>query len=176
MIDEKNIPEELKGGLIPNIDPEKLFDEKEYTSIIIGPEGISKKDNDNADSLAALMSKKTTREEKDEALKRLKKNNAQAFLLNAISNTKNTSQKSFIIAACWETGLDFSTNCSFFFDLVCSEDFNVSFEALTVIREMDATIDSHSLQTALDTLKKIASPSISVLDAMAWIDQKLNTK
>lgn len=173
MIDEKDLPEDLKGDLIPEIDPEKLFDEKEYSTIIIGSEGMSKKDTSNADYATILVSSKSTREEKDEALKLLKENKAQAFILSAIAKTKNPAQKALLVAACWETGLDFSNDYAFFIDLICSADFSVSFEAFTVIQEMEAEIDEASLKTALTKLKKVKDPGVSVTDAIALIEQKL---
>ncbi len=176
-IDEKDLPEDLDdiaGDLIPEIDPEKLFDEKEYSTIIIGSEGMSKKDTHNADYVTALVSNNSTREEKDEALKVLKENNAQSFILNAIAKTKNLKQKALLVAACWETGLDFSKDYAVFIDLIGHEDFTVSFEAFTVIQEMETEIDQDTLKRALETLKKIKSPGLSVTDAIELIEHKLN--
>ena len=85
-----DLPEELKGDIVPEIDPEKLFDEKEYATLIIGNEDGSKKDILNADLITVLISEKTSREEKDEALVLLKTNQAKDMLLKAISKTKNT--------------------------------------------------------------------------------------
>lgn len=168
------LPDELKGDIVPEINPEKLFDENEYSTIIIGSEGMSKKDTDNADAVTVLVSSKSSREEKDEALKHLKANNAQAFMMSAISKTKNAEQKAQIIASCWETGLDFSKDFNFFVDLIGDKDFHVSFEAFTVIQEMESEIDKSSLTLALEKLKKIKEPSISVTDAIQFIEQKLN--
>lgn len=168
------LPEELKGDIVPEINPEKLFDENEYSTIIIGSEGMTKKDTDNADAVTVLVSSKSTREEKDEALKHLKANNAQSFIINAITKTKNPSQKAQIIASCWETGLDFSKEFPFFVSLVCDKDFNVSFEAFTVIQEMESEIETSILNQALDTLKKVKEPGVSVTDAIQFIEQKLN--
>ena len=168
------LPDDLKGDIIPEINPEKLFDEKEYSTIIIGHEGMSKKDTNNADAVTILVSGKSTREEKDEALKFLKENNAQAFILNAIAKTKNPTQRALIIAVCWETGLDFSKDYSFFINLIGDKDFLVSFEAFTVIREMEAEIDRDTLLQSLNTLKKIKEPNVSVTDAIHLIEQKLN--
>jgi len=178
-IDEKELPEDLediKGGLVPEIDPEKLFDEKEYATIIIGSEGMSKKDTHNADYVTVLVSSSSTREEKDEALKVLKENNAQSFILNAIAKTKNLKQKALLVAACWETGLDFSKDYLFFIDLIGHEDFTVSFEAFTVIQELEAEIDTDTLNKALEVLQKIKSPGLSVTDAIQFIEQKLTTE
>jgi hypothetical protein len=171
-----DLPEDLKGDIVPEIDPEKLFDEKEYATIIIGSEGMSKKDTSNADYVTALVSSNSTREEKDEALKALKENNAQAFILNAITKTKNLGQKALLIAACWETGLDFSKDYLFFVELISSKDFTVSFEAFTVIQEMEAEIDKTTLQSSLALLKKAKEPSVTLTDAIQLIEQKLNAE
>jgi hypothetical protein len=169
------LPDDLKGDIVPEINPEKLFDENEYSTIIIGNEGMSKKDTSHADAITMLVSSNSSREEKDEALKHLKDNNAQAFILNAISKTKTSTQKALVIAACWETGLDFSKDYSLFIDLICDKNFHVSFEAFTVIQEMEAEIDQDTLKKSLITLKKVKDPSVSVSDAIQLIEQKLNT-
>jgi hypothetical protein len=171
-----DLPEDLKGDIVPEINPEKLFDETEYATIIIGSEGMSKKDTTNADDVTLLVSSKSTREEKDEALKALKENNAQEFMLNAISKTKNLAQKALLIAACWETGLDFSKHYSVFIDLITHENFVVSFEAFTVIQEMEAEIDGETLKASLAKLKKVKAPSVAVTDAIELIEQKLNVE
>lgn len=174
MIDDKDIPEEVKGGLVPEIDPKKLFDEKEYSTLIIGENGVSKKDTNNADFLAIIVSPDRTREDKDEALKSLKENNAQTFMLSAIAKTKKPEQKALLIAACWETGLDFSENYLTFIDAICSDNFHVSFEAFTVIQEMEAEIPKDTLEKARIILNKVTNPGVSVSDAKELIEGKLN--
>ncbi len=173
-IDPNDLPDELKGDIVPEIDPSKLFDENEYSTIIIGSEGMSKKDTNNADLVTVLISSRSSREEKDEALVGLKENKAQSFIISAISKTKNPAHKALIVASCWETGLDFSKDYLFFIDLICSSDFLVSFEAFTVIQEMEAEIDEATLQQALAKLKKVKEAAVSVTDAIQLIKQKLN--
>lgn len=174
MIDDKDLPEELKGDITPEINPEKLFDEKEYSTIILGNETGSKKDGENADFITVLVSPKTSREEKDEALKALKENKAQAFMLSAISKTKKPEHKAAIIAACWETGLNFSKDYLFFIDLICDENFHVSFEAFTVIQEIENEISKEILTKALATLNNAKNPSIYVDDVKQLIEEKLS--
>jgi hypothetical protein len=136
---------------------------------------MSKKDTHNADYVTILVSNRSSREEKDEALKLLKENNAQAFMLSAITKTKNPEQKALLIAACWETGLDFSKDFLFFIDLIGHENFAVSFEAFTVIQEMEAEIDEATLLKALDSLKKCSTGNaITLNDAKELIQHKLN--
>lgn len=169
------LPEELKGDIIPEIDPAKLFDEKEYATLIIGGDDGSKKDIQNADFISIIISNKSTREEKDEALVKLKSNKANALLLSAISKTKNLQQKALIVAACWETGIDFSKDYLVFVDLICSTDFNVSFEAFTVITEMDAEIDKKTLLKAEEILKPFITKNEHAKDALEMIKEKLNS-
>jgi len=173
MIDDIDIPEDLKGDLIPEIDPQKLFDENEYSTIIVGAEGMTKKDSHNVDYLTVLLSKASTREEKDEALINLKENKAQEFIIGAISKSKNLAQKARLVAVCWETGLDFSKDYLFFINLICDADFLVAFEAYTVISEMMVDTDEAVLDTALKILKKQSNPSVAVTDAILLIEQKL---
>ncbi len=173
MIDEKDLPDDLKDDLIPEIDPKKLFDENEYATIIVGAEGVSKKDIHNTEYISALTDKLSTRDEKDEALLRLKENNAQLFLLKAIKKTSNNNYKAILVAACWETGLDFSNNFSEFVDLLGDKDFTVSFEAFTVIREMENLVDQSKIRSALEKLIKIEEPTVSVLDTIELLNQKI---
>lgn len=174
MIDDKDLPEDLAGDLIPEIDPKKLFDEKEYSTIILGSDNAGKKDLANADYATILVNKDSTREEKDEALSHLKENNATAFILSAITKTKDPELKAPLIAACWETGLDFSKDYLFFAELIGHEDFYVSFEAFTVIEEMEATIDIDTLRKALIILEAVKDPNVNVTGAIEHIQQKLN--
>ena len=170
-----DLPEELKGDIIPEIDPAKLFDEKEYATLIIGGDDGSKKDLQNADYISILINNKATREEKDEALVKLKTNKANNLLLSAIAKTKNLNQKAIIISACWETGLDFSKDYLTFVELIGSEDFNVSFEAFTVITEMDAEIDKETLLKAKVILTKLSDKNSNAKAALEMILNKLNT-
>lgn len=71
--------------------------------------------------------------------------------------------------------LRFQQRFSIFISLVCDKDFNVSFEAFTVIQEMESEIDSSILKQALDSLLKIKDPSVAVTETIHFIEQKLNT-
>ena len=174
MKNTEELPEDLLGDIIPEIDPKKLFDEKEYATLIIGSEGMSKKDTNNADLLTLLISSKSTREDKDTALIQLKDNKAQDFIMSAIIKTKKLDHKALLISACWETGLDFSKHFQTFIDLVGHENFAVSLEAFTVIQEMETEIEPDLLKKALLTLNKVKQPTISVSDAIELINQRLN--
>ena len=53
-------------------DPKKLFDEEEYSTLIIAREGFSKKDNTAADLLEGLLEKGITRQEREAIFLKLK--------------------------------------------------------------------------------------------------------
>ena len=89
-------------------DPQKLFNEEEYSTLILDREGFTKKENQVADLLMQLLDKEVTREEAEAVFSRLKELNATQLLLQGISEAKRPSEKAKLVAACWETGLDFS--------------------------------------------------------------------
>ena len=96
---------------------------------------------------------------------------------DAIAKTKNLDQKALLIAACWETGLDFSKDYLVFIELIGHENFLVSFEAFTVIQEMEAEIDESYLKTALEILNKFKKANeITINDAKELIKQKLSAQ
>lgn len=132
------------------LDPKRLFNEKEYSTLIVNREGFSKKQNDSADVVYALLEKELTREEQEEIFKTLKENKSGDILIEAIGNLKRNSDKAKLIAACWESGLDFSANFLFFTRLACDDDFLVSLEALTVIDNIEGKLDENILSAALE--------------------------
>jgi hypothetical protein len=168
--------DDLLGDIIPEINPKKLFDEKEYVTLVVGGEEKSKTDVLISDCISILINTQATREEKDEALATLKEKNAQAQLIAAIKKTRNSVHKTQLAAACWETGLDFSSHFTVFIDLLCENDFSVSLEAFTVIQEMETKIEDSTLKNALENLKKLKDSNVTVVDAIELIEQKLKAE
>lgn len=179
-IEKIDIPEELKdellGDLVPTIDPEKLFDENEYSTLVLGSENTIKKDTDSIHAIEVLISKTSSREEKDEALIQLKENKAQGVLVNAIEQVKKTEQKAQLVAACWETGLDFGNYFLNFITLTIQSDYIIALEALTVLQEMEADIDTDRLQKALVQLQKSKNQSDIAMEAIALVEGRLSAK
>lgn len=137
------------GKKLPKIDPEKLFNEKEYSTLKIG--GAA--DGDTTGNLLALLASKTTGE-KDLAIELLKKEKATSFLVNAIKECKNPRDKALLLAACWESGLEFKAHLEFFARLVHDADLFVSMEASTVVAENIADVDKTTAQQLIDILDK----------------------
>lgn len=139
------------------LDPKKLFDEKEYVTLIIDREGFTKKQNDNADLVMTLLEKELDRKEQEEIYTQLKEVNARKILIEAIGNVKKDSDKAKLCAACWESGIDFSEDFIFFTELACSNDFLLSMEALTVVDNIEGKIDEKTLTAALEIAQNTKS-------------------
>ena len=84
-------------------DPKKLFDEEEYSTLIIAREGFSKKDNTAADLLEGLLEKGITRQESEAIFLKLKENNSVELMVDAIKKAQRIEEKTILTAACWES-------------------------------------------------------------------------
>jgi len=145
-------------------DPKKLFNEEEYSTLLINREGFSKKQNDVADLIHTLLEKNTTRIESEEIFKTLKEKNAQQILVDAIKQCDRITEKIKLTASCWETCLDFSNYFLFFVELACSNDFALSMEALTVVENCEEPIiNQEVLIQALVITKNSKSPNTALL-------------
>lgn len=143
---------------------EKYFDEKQYNTIIVGKDGA--KPASDADLVFVLLDEQAGREERDEALKQLKEQNRPSILMEAIRETSDPAKKAKLVAACWETGIDFSSHLLFFTELVCSDDFSVALEAFTVIEQMHPFNSSEVKQVLQLVHSKLDSnpPAQSILE------------
>lgn len=168
------LSEDLLGDLVPDIDPEKLFDEAEYSTLVLGSENTLKKDTSSIHAIEVLISKTTSREEKDEALFLLKDNKAQGVIVNAIEQLKKAEQKIALMASCWETGLDFENYFLTFVDYTTHAEYHLALEAFTVIQEMETEIDAKRLETALTKLQAVKQPNDIVTDTLDLIQMRLN--
>ena len=146
----KDSGKEQKG-----VDPAKFFNEEEYNTIKIGTAAEEKKKSDAAKDILALLTSKTIGE-KDVALDLLKKEKAVNVLVDAVKDCKNPKNKALLVAACWESGMDFKAHLDFFAELVHDEDLFVSLEAITVISENIGDIDKAQAQKLINSLSKAA--------------------
>ncbi|MCE3260565.1 MAG: hypothetical protein K0S12_2206 [Bacteroidetes bacterium] len=149
------------------IDPKKFFDEKEYSTLIIGREGFTKKQNDAADLIETLLGQDVTRKETEEVFSKLKDLNAQSLLIKSIQESTSKKNKALLCAACWESGLDFTANFLFFVDLACSDDFALAMEALTVVENIEGTIAESELTTALEKVQNADTPNAAILEDLS---------
>jgi hypothetical protein len=73
-----------------------------------------------------------------ELLNDLKQQKAVPLLIHAIEDPEYSEVKKELITSCWQSGLDFTDQLSFFADLVVDSDFDIAFEAFTVIDSMES--------------------------------------
>jgi hypothetical protein len=126
--------------------PDPFFHESEdYTSAFFGAlpdkilETIPAQADDRAKSeLVDQLTNPGLRETRADVLALLKENASQELLMEIISDKSYKKQRAVLIAACWETGLDFSKYLEDFIDLLQdrdTDDFS-AIEIATVIDEM----------------------------------------
>jgi len=104
----------------------------------------------------------------------LKESDAIPLITEAIQNQKYAPELKELVSSCWENGLDYSNYISLFIDLLIDCDFNVAFEAYTVImnneHRIGQTIIDHQverLKAALTTTSEIKRPLL--LDVIDYL-------
>ncbi|NBQ47563.1 MAG: hypothetical protein EBU33_03805 [Sphingobacteriia bacterium] len=75
-------------------DPQKLFNEEEYSTLILDREGFTKKENQVADLVMQLLDKEVTREEAEAVFSRLKELNASLAGMGALNAVMNSLSES----------------------------------------------------------------------------------
>lgn len=70
-------------------------------------------------------------------LETVKDKEAVNSFMRAIEDDKYKPIKKSILIACWQNGLDFSTFLPVFVDLVINEDWEIAFEAFTIIDNLE---------------------------------------
>lgn len=146
-------------------DPQKLFNDEEYSTLILDRDGFTKKENQVADLVLQLLDKEVTREEAESIFSRLKELNATQLLLQSIAEAKRPSEKAKLVAACWETGLDFSKELLIFTELICQPDFELALEALTVAENTETATDEN-IAAALHLLNTSKEGSAELKNAL----------
>jgi hypothetical protein len=118
-------------------DPRKLFDKEQYVTLVINREGFSKKENRAADLIESLLDPNITRQESEVVFATLKEADARDVLIGSIRQAKQEREKAILVAACWETGLDFTPHFAFFAGLAADKSYAVAMEALTVVQNCE---------------------------------------
>src|SRR6476620_4836096 len=122
-------------------------------------------------SLVAQLTDPNQKETRVEALRMLRDAEAQDLLVSIIRMKEYKKYKAELIAASWESGLDFSAHLGFFTDNAIDADFNVCLESCTVITEnMDGPIDALVVKEAIEELGKAPA---SHKDLIATVIAKL---
>lgn len=135
----------------------KYFDQAQYSTAFVNKDGFSLDDdkinNDKVENLISLLTDPKNKHIKEEALLTLKKEKGGYLLLAAILKSKSPDKKQQLIAACWESEIDFASYLPFFIDLAITGDYMVALEAITVIETMEGTFNKEHLVQAVDKIK-----------------------
>ena len=78
----------------------------------------------------------------------LKHENSVDRLIEELKNEKDLDVLERLIAACWQNGLNYSKHLPWFVQLVIDQEFQIAFEAFTVIENMYGKIEG-DLETVL---------------------------
>lgn len=152
----KDKPENEAGGeKNDSSESEKFFDEAQYRTVTVGREA-----DDSAAPLKQAGFVKTLLSlldsgnptDKDNALELLKKENAVDYLMAAIRDAGSNDKKAVLLAACWESGLDFKGHHGFFMEYAFSPNPLVSLEAITVLDTNRLTIPVADLEGLINRL------------------------
>lgn len=77
-------------------------------------------------------------------LKDIKLSKFKNYILDNINNPKYSKIKTNLLSICWESSIDFSDNLNIFAEIIIEDDFINSFEAYTIIKNLnyDSNMDS----------------------------------
>lgn len=80
--------------------------------------------------------------------------------MRALEDEKYTAIRKSILVACWQNGLDFSNFMPVFIDLIVSEEWEVAFEAFTVLDNLEFVPSKEIIAVSEDKIQK-AIPTAS---------------
>ena len=135
----------------------KYFNSKEYITTIVGNTDDISAPVTNEDKISALISLLTdpaNKEIKEEALLTLKKEKGGDTLLLAIASPKAKAVRNTLVAACWESEINFSKYLPFFILLALDTDYLISLEAITTIENMEGPFTETDVKQAIQKVKE----------------------
>ena len=134
----------------------KFFDPNEYITKIVGGQeeiDVPATKKSKTATLISLLTDPENKDVKEEALLTLKKEKAGDLLIDAIHQVKTKAKKTLLVAACWESEINFSANLDLFIELACDTDYLVSLEAITVIDTMEGPFKAEALKQGIERVK-----------------------
>lgn len=137
-------------------DLKKYFNSKEYaTTIIGGQEGVTMPvtSEDKISTLISLLTDPANKDVKEETLLTLKKEKGGDTLLLAIASPKAKAVRHLLVAACWESEINFSKYLPFFILLAMDDDYLISLEAITTIETMEGPFGQEDVKEAIKKIK-----------------------
>lgn len=158
-----------------SLDPKKLFDANEFSTVLVNREGFTNKENSVADLMLEIIERSKQMVDTFDAFVKLKALKASSEMIQVIKQSGETENLARLVAICWESGVDFSQHITFFSALVCHPDYAVAIEALTVIEQCEGPFNSNDLQAALKLISHAKTSNTGLVnDLIDIIKQHLN--
>lgn len=119
---------------------QKLFSAKPET-VISALQSIKEKGNKACIpllfDLLNTQPEKEIEQEISELLGTVKDKETVNTFMRALENDKYKPIRKTILSACWQNGLDFSTFLPVFIDMIITEDWEIAFEAFTIVDNLE---------------------------------------
>jgi len=87
----------------------------------------------------------------------IKENSIKEIIIEKLMSTKYDSIKKELLTICWESAVDFSSHLDIFVSIIINDEFNNSFEALTVIENFEENVEENIISKQLESLKSAIS-------------------
>lgn len=84
----------------------------------------------------------------------LKHENSVDQLIHELENEKDLDILERLVASCWQNGLNYSRHLPFFVQLIIDQEFQIAFEAFTVIENMYGKIEGDTESMLLNKIDK----------------------
>ncbi len=84
----------------------------------------------------------------------LKHENSVDQIINLLKEEKDLDILERLVATCWQNGLNYSKHLAFFVQLITEQEFQIAFEAFTVIENMYGKIEYDLEATLLEKIEK----------------------
>lgn len=139
-------------------DLKKYFNSKEYITAIVGEgertENVAEITGKKIASLISLLTDPLNKDVKEETLITLKREKAGEILLAAIASPNAKKVRHLLVAACWESEINFSKYLPFFITLSLDADYLVSLEAITTIEQMEGPFNEAAVKDGIQKIKE----------------------
>lgn len=137
---------------------QKLFSAKTET-VISALQSIKEKGNKAyVPLLFDLLSTQPEKEIEQEVLALLStvkdKETVNTFM-RALENDKYKPIRKTILTACWQNGLDFSTFLPVFIDMIIAEDWEIAFEAFTIVDNFEMLPNPAIIETSVSKINLV---------------------
>lgn len=106
----------------------------------------------------------------------IKDSNIKAILTEYIENNKYKHIRKDLLSICWESAVDFSDMLDLFIEIVINDEFENSFESLTVLENLDGYIEietiEHSISKLQNSIKDVSESKQYIINESIKVLQK----